>query len=102
MYQLEMNEPRLFDGATTVTSEDFDALVLSPSNNQIQKTGAGVVSRDNESLSTSDLERSRDAPPAHHPAASRSVEAAIFLLLAVMPILRFFQLHSRSNPAAFR
>jgi hypothetical protein len=57
MYQLEMNEPRLFDGATTVTSEDFDALVLSPSNNQIQKTGAGVVSRDNESLSASDLER---------------------------------------------
>lgn len=60
MYQLGMNEPRFFDGATRVTSEDCDALFISPSNNQIQKTGAGLVGRDNETFPASDLERSKD------------------------------------------
>lgn len=41
-------------------------------------------------------QRSKDAPPAHHPAVSRSVVAAIFLLLAGMSILPFFKLHSGS------
>ncbi len=41
-----------------MASEDCDALGISPSNNQIQKTGAGVACQDNESLPASDLERS--------------------------------------------
>jgi hypothetical protein len=65
-------------------------------NNQMQKTGAyGFCSHANFTPA-SDLERSRDAPPAHHPAVSRSVVAAIFLLLAGMLILPFFKLHSGS------
>ena len=42
-----------------MASEDCDALGISPSNNQIQKTGAGVACQDNESLPASDLERSK-------------------------------------------
>ena len=38
-----LDGPTLLAGAATATSEDCDALVISPSNNQIQKTGAGVV-----------------------------------------------------------
>ena len=43
-----------------MSSEDCDALGLSPSNNQIQKSGAGLACQDNESLPASDLERSKD------------------------------------------
>ena len=50
------------------------------------------------SLPATQGQRSGDAP-AHQPAFSRGVVDTIGLLLAIMPILPFFQLHSGSIPA---
>ena len=55
-----------------------------------------VSSATPNSIPATQKQHSRDAPPAHHPAVSRSVVAAIGLLLADMPILPFFKLHSGS------
>jgi hypothetical protein len=66
-----------------------------PSNIQIQKTGAWgrLYAKIHSPLL---IWAFKECPPAHHPAVSRSVVAAIFLLLAGMLILPFFQLHSGS------
>ena len=70
-----------------MASEDCDALGISPSNNQIQKTGAGVACQDNESLPASDLERwevrvrQEDAKQYPFPAASLRAWAVAYRLL---------------------